>query len=76
MPPREFVLRKSCKNNLNLIERKQMIIVTLFGQITFDIIRKKCLCHDLLDDLLLNGIFPSSPQKPSNFIYISQWIST
>lgn len=66
MPIRDFILRKSCNTNGIVLPGKILFVVTLYGQLKLNIVRRDCVCHDYVDDLLLNGIFPSTPKRPSN----------
>ena len=47
-----------------------MFVITLNGSIELKILRQECNCHDLIDELLFNGIFPGNPVLPSNFLLI------
>ena len=66
MAIRDFILRKSCNGNGKLLPGKVLYLITLYGQLKLNVIRKDCHCHDFVDDLLLNGIFPATPDKPRN----------
>ena len=55
---------KQCNNYQEKEEVFDLVVVTLDGQINFKMIRATCKCHDFIDDLLFNGIYPSTPIKP------------
>ena len=67
LPAREFILKKSCKLNLtsNWLNIENLFVITLNGSIEYKLLREECDCHDLVDELLLNGIFPGNPVLPS-----------
>lgn len=51
-------------------ENSNLFVITLKGQLLLNVIRYKCECHDFVDDLLLNGIFPSTAARPSKLLLI------
>ena len=65
---RKFKLEKVCPDSMHYetIEIKPLIVVTTFGQILFEFERITCKCHDFVDDLLVNSIFPCTLERPSN----------
>ena len=66
MPPRILILKKPCKFNSDSILEEYSIftLVTLYGSIKFKISRYCCDCHDYVDELIFNGIFPGTAVRP------------
>ena len=64
MPTRDLNLTKSCNEYKDEIESKQLTVICINGQIQFQAKRNICDCHDLIDDLLFNGLFPATAVKP------------